>query len=65
MKQLQVVSSSNTDIIQSDAVGLKGVRSFDFEQVKQIGNQVHLLIRAMLQEVQLMVKVYKLLVHYQ
>ena len=30
-------TSSNTAIIQSDAVGLKGVRSFDFTAVKQIG----------------------------
>ena len=29
-------TSSNTAIIQSDAVGLKGVRSFDFSAVKQI-----------------------------
>src|SRR5210317_1235844 len=30
-------TSSNTAVIQSDAVGLKGVTSFDFPQVKQIG----------------------------
>ena len=30
-------SSSNNAIIQSDAVGLKGVRQFDFSAVKQIG----------------------------
>ena len=30
-------TSSNTAIIQSDAVGMKGVRSFDFTAVKQIG----------------------------
>ena len=30
-------TSGVTDIIQSDAVGLKGVRSFDFTAVKQLG----------------------------
>jgi len=30
-------TSSGTAIIQSDAVGLKGVRSFDFSAVKQLG----------------------------
>ena len=30
-------TSSNTAIIQTDAVGLKGVRSFDFTAVKQLG----------------------------
>ena len=30
-------TSSNTAVIQSDAVGLKGVRSFDFSAVKQLG----------------------------
>src|SRR5210317_841889 len=30
-------TSSNTAVIQSDAVGLKGVTSFDFPQIKQIG----------------------------
>ena len=30
-------TSSNTAIIQSDAVGLKGVRSYDFTAVKQLG----------------------------
>ena len=30
-------TSGVTDIIQSDAVGLKGVRSFDFSAVKQLG----------------------------
>ena len=30
-------TSSNTSIIQSDAVGLKGVRSYDFSAVKHLG----------------------------
>src|SRR5210317_1160050 len=30
-------TSSSTAVIQSDAVGLKGVTSFDFPQIKQIG----------------------------
>src|SRR5210317_715609 len=30
-------TSSNTAVIQSDAVGFKGVTSFDFPQIKQIG----------------------------
>ena len=30
-------TSSNTAIIQANAVGLKGVTSFDFTQVKQLG----------------------------
>ena len=30
-------TSSNTAVIQSDAVGLNGITSFDFPQVKQIG----------------------------
>ena len=30
-------TSSNTAAIQSDAVGMKGVREFDISSVKQIG----------------------------
>jgi len=30
-------TSSNTAVVQSDAVGLKGVTDFDFPQVKQVG----------------------------
>ena len=58
-------TSGVTDVIQSDAVGMKGVRSFDFTAVKQLGQAGTPVIQQMYQEVQLMVKVYKLLAHYQ
>ena len=37
-------TSSVTDVIQSDAIGMKGVREFDFSRVKQLVWQVLQLI---------------------